>query len=414
MKSRIFSAIFALLSLSALGQSGKTELTDDLIRDKQKTLAGFVPMSDGSYLYKMYVIPPAEFMNQMDQFKSVFKNQLAEEKSAQVRELKAKDLEYYRYNVLRDYTLFYGMDSLGMENFSKFLSEKKGTPGFERLLDSAHKKIYLRRLDAAEKKQLEDFIKPGEDLNNEILFKRSAAYRKWLDDYITKLRQTKYRTDTTLGYQGNYIVKLKVVNKEISNPFIKEYLNYQLSGIILKSVRNAAAKEDAYRNFMAMATNAAYKKEIQVIYDNYKRMSSNSPAPDFTYNSVEGKMVSLKDLRGKYVYIDVWATWCAPCKAEIPFLTKVEEAYHGKNIHFVSLSVDGMKDKDKWISYVREHQLQGIQVMADKDFNSEFIKKFNINSIPRFILIDPKGNIVEADAKRPSDPALRKQLDALL
>jgi thiol-disulfide isomerase/thioredoxin len=143
-------------------------------------------------------------------------------------------------------------------------------------------------------------------------------------------------------------------------------------------------------------------------------MISKSPSPDFNYSNVDGKMVSLKELRGKYIYIDVWATWCAPCKAEIPFLTKVEEDYHGKNIHFVSLSVDGIKDKNKWISYVKEHQLQGIQVMADKDFSSDFIKKFNINSIPRFILIDPKGNIVDADAKRPSDPQLRKQLDTLL
>jgi thiol-disulfide isomerase/thioredoxin len=210
------------------------------------------------------------------------------------------------------------------------------------------------------------------------------------------------------------VVKLKVINNEITNNFIKEYLNYETVCSILTLVKNVPAKEEAFKNFMATATNLGYKAEVKEIYDNLKKMSSNALSPDFTYKSVDNKSVSLKDLRGKYVYIDVWATWCAPCKAEIPFLTKVEEDYHGKNIYFVSLSADRMADRSKWVNYVKEHNLQGIQIMADKDFSSDFIKKFNITSIPRFILIDPKGKIVSGDAKRPSDPELRKQLDILL
>ena len=124
-------------------------------------------------------------------------------------------------------------------------------------------------------------------------------------------------------------------------------------------------KKRAYRNFMATATNHVYKEEVKVIYENFKRMSSNAfAAPNFVYTSVDNKQVSLKDLRGKYVYIDVWATWCAPCKGEIPFLTKVEEDYHGRNIYFVSLSVDKIADRPKWVSYVKDHNLQGIQLIG--------------------------------------------------
>ncbi|MNY06128.1 hypothetical protein D3C86_1388720 [compost metagenome] len=80
----------------------------------------------------------------------------------------------------------------------------------------------------------------------------------------------------------------------------------------------------------------------------------------------------------------------------------------------MSLSVDQQKDKSKWTSYVKDNKLGGIQLLADQDFNSDFVKKYNINSIPRFILIDPAGKIVSGDAKRPSNPELRKQFDTLL
>ena len=79
----------------------------------------------------------------------------------------------------------------------------------------------------------------------------------------------------------------------------------------------------------------------------------------------------------------------------------------------MSISVDVQKDFEKWKKFVTDKQLGGIQLFADKDWNSDFIKSFGINSIPRFILIDPKGNVVSADAARPSDPKLQEELDTL-
>lgn len=95
-------------------------------------------------------------------------------------------------------------------------------------------------------------------------------------------------------------------------------------------------------------------------------------------------------------------------------MKKVEEQYHGKNVEFVSISIDAAKDHDKWKKFVTDKQMGGIQLYADKDWSSDFCKAYNINSIPRFILIDTKGNIVDADAPRPSDPALVAKLDELL
>jgi thiol-disulfide isomerase/thioredoxin len=145
------------------------------------------------------------------------------------------------------------------------------------------------------------------------------------------------------------------------------------------------------------------------------------PSPTFVdYENHKGGTTSLKDLKGKFVYIDVWATWCGPCKREIPSLKEVEHKYRNKNIEFVSISVDderrsGTPEKayESWRTMVTEKELTGIQLFADKAWQSDFIKAYQIHGIPRFILIDPDGNIVSADAPRPSNPKLIALFDKL-
>ena len=138
------------------------------------------------------------------------------------------------------------------------------------------------------------------------------------------------------------------------------------------------------------------------------------PSPQFSYTNHKGGETSLADLKGKYVYIDIWATWCAPCRQEIPFLQEAEKMYENKNITFVSISIDEEKTREKWNTMVTEKSLGGIQLIADNAWKSDFITAYGIKSIPRFILIDPQGNIVNADAPRPSDPELKNILDKLL
>ncbi|MEZ4803129.1 MAG: TlpA disulfide reductase family protein [Gelidibacter sp.] len=180
------------------------------------------------------------------------------------------------------------------------------------------------------------------------------------------------------------------------------------------------------KNIDTMITNGL-KRDLEPMLNSYKgyftekfafkkEFPKGAPSPTFAgYENHKGGTTSLADLKGKYVYIDVWATWCGPCKAEIPSLKKVEHDYEGKNIQFVSISVDdarrtggGSLDvaKNKWKEMVTEKELGGIQLFSDNNWNSEFIKNYKINSIPRFILIDPKGNIVDADAPRPSSDKL--------
>ena len=94
-------------------------------------------------------------------------------------------------------------------------------------------------------------------------------------------------------------------------------------------------------------------------------------------------------------------------------MQEVEKAYHGKNIEFVSISVDKEKDHEAWKQMVADKELGGIQLYADKDWQSDFVQGYKINGIPRFILIDPNGNIVSANAPRPSSDELKVLFDDL-
>ncbi len=166
--------------------------------------------------------------------------------------------------------------------------------------------------------------------------------------------------------------------------------------------------------------NRSNEQFIKYLTSNYQQkhellkiLGKGKPSPKFNYPNLEGKNVSLDDLKGNYVYVDVWATWCGPCKREIPYLKELEAEYHDKNITFVGLSIDEQKNKDKWKRMVGERDLKGVQVLADKDWNSQFVQDYRITGIPRFILIDPDGNIVSSDAPRPSDPQLKKLFNEL-
>lgn len=132
------------------------------------------------------------------------------------------------------------------------------------------------------------------------------------------------------------------------------------------------------------------------------------PSPVFKGVDVNGKEMTLRDFRGKYIYIDMWATWCGPCQKELPFLKKLEEKFKGRNIVFVGLSID--QDKAKWAAQVKSGALSGTQLYIGK--GSKFQSDYRISGIPRFILLDPNGRIVNSDMTRPSSEDTEKILNS--
>ena len=200
--------------------------------------------------------------------------------------------------------------------------------------------------------------------------------------------------------------KFTSIKDELTN-FYNSDKNIDTS-IVNGSLKNIDPTLNSYRRYINQ--DLAMKRDLP----------KGAPSPSFVdYENITGEKTSLADLKGKYVYIDVWATWCGPCKAEIPSLKKVEKQYHGKNIAFVSMSIDDdrshggswEKANEDWKKMVNEKELGGIQIFAPKGWESEFVQNYKINGIPRFILVDPEGNIVSASAPRPSSSELIKLFD---
>lgn len=166
---------------------------------------------------------------------------------------------------------------------------------------------------------------------------------------------------------------------------------------------------DAYSKYILTPSQKKQSEEIMSPLLTYK---PGTDAFQFSYPDKEGKTVTMESLKGKVVLIDVWATWCGPCKEEIPHLKKLEEEMKGKDVEIISLSTDSPNDKEKWLKMIRDENLGGTQLFAGS--GNEFSKYYKINAIPRFLVFDKQGKIVTVDAPRPSGTELKALLEKTL
>ncbi len=275
---------------------------------------------------------------------------------------------------------------------------------------------------AAYRTAMKPFIEKGQELRKSYMTAKSA-----MDKASKELEKAKYRK--TKAKLKKEIEKYKAEIEKIKEEFygmgdkqeatIKEFVKKNNSSVAGAALAVTLADglelkelEELYALLTGEAKTSKYGKEISERIAKLKSLAPGNPSPTFNYDNFKGGKTSLESLKGKVVYIDVWATWCGPCRGELPHLQKIEKAYHGKNIAFVSISVD--KNVEAWKKMVQDQKLGGIQLYADKAFSSKFVKDYGINGIPRFILLDKEGKIVNADAPRPSDKDLKKLLDETL
>ena len=246
-----------------------------------------------------------------------------------------------------------------------------------------------------------DFLKEIDELDYTNLedFEFSNAYKGLVTDYYSNKADELVKSDSLAKDMAFLKTASSIENETIKNALLFDYANYNMT---------YAEDIDAFYN--TFKENSSSEKNNAIIAKNYDKLmglAKGRPSPKFVgYENYAGGKTSLDDLKGKYVYVDVWATWCGPCKREIPFLKEVEEKYHGKNIEFVSISIDKASDHEKWKAMVNEKELGGVQLFADNDWNSAFVKDYQIQGIPRFLLIDTEGNIVDSNAPRPSSSEL--------
>jgi len=250
------------------------------------------------------------------------------------------------------------------------------------------------------------------NLINTIDFADTTEYRK--SNGYQQMLLTHYGRLSDENAEGDDYNKttsfLKHINSSLPNGFAKDNL---MINFLTYNLKADESLEEVYTLFKESNTNPKYMADVTNRYNLLKTITPGKTSPTFEYENFKGGTTSLNDLKGKYVYVDVWATWCGPCKREIPHLKEIEKEFEEKEISIVSVSIDEKKDYDKWRSMITDKELGGIQLFADNDWSSKFITDYGIKGIPRFILIDKDGNIVNSDAPRPSNSDLRDLFNSL-
>ena len=195
----------------------------------------------------------------------------------------------------------------------------------------------------------------------------------------------------------------------VRDPQVKEYLfdRYARNNLIRRGPEAAREYIEAYPRYVS---DSSMRERFDRVYAEINSLAPGQPSPLFDCERPDGSRSTLADYAGKWVYIDIWATWCGPCRREIPHLKKLEEKYKDAPIEFVSISTDN--DRDAWVQLVTGGNMQGVQLRFDG--HDKFMDSYKVTGIPRFILIDPEGKIVNSDMTRPSDAATVETLDSLL
>lgn len=182
-------------------------------------------------------------------------------------------------------------------------------------------------------------------------------------------------------------------------------------------VLNRLEKMQSYAEFVEMKNQYAdlfvlpeQKERLTAVEVKQTETKTGVAAFQFNFPDLSGAVVKLADLKGKVVVLDMWATWCGPCRAEEPHWEKLNEIFEGKPVAFVGISTD--QDKSKWEQYIKEKNPKGIQLHAG--VGNPLSKAYNVNTIPRYIVIDKAGNLVSADSPRPSDPKLKALIEEWL
>lgn len=305
-----------------------------------------------------------------------------------------------KYNDLKNSSLELMNSSEGLDEAFKALEEKDLHYYYlARLNEYENYRRYVTKDDTFNIS--EDFLNDLDNLDytNEKDFEFSQNYKGLVNSHYKGLADKLAKNDSI----DNDIAFLKTLGS-IESEAIKNGLLFDFANNSMSYSKDIDAFYSLYANNSSNSENNLVVKEK---YDKLMALAQGRPSPKFfDYVNYKGGTTSLDDLKGKYVYVDVWATWCGPCKREIPYLKEVENKYHDKNIEFVSVSIDKAADSDKWKNMIEDKELGGMQLFADNDWNSKFVKDYQIQGIPRFILIDAEGNIVNANAPRPSDPKL--------
>ena len=257
------------------------------------------------------------------------------------------------------------------------------------------------------------------NLINNVIFSDSILFGSGCTDFFNFLI---YNFDRTIGRNNIYT--------KCPNPYVYPILNFHeiyKSNKYSEKIKEFLFYANLSGDLAVFGINSTIENLIEVFHQLYpeskfyallirdmaklKNLSKADIAPVFKGKTPNGQLISLNDFKGKVLLIDVWATWCGPCKEELPYTHKIQEYFKSnKLVQVLYISIDSQEER--WKSYLKKNKhLDGLHINID---DSDFSSSYKITGIPRYILIDRNGLIIDAFCDKPSNGKVEDKIKIAL
>ena len=210
---------------------------------------------------------------------------------------------------------------------------------------------------------------------------------------------------------GNLAIKRNRLYLDYAESFPSSLITPFVLSTYFRLVPDSEVKKNAllYNRLTTAGRNSEFGEDIKSRIEAAK-IGVGTMAPEFMQPDTSGRMISLHSLRGKYVLLDFWASWCLPCRSEHTHLTRAFKEYYNKGFTIVSISLDKADAKDKWLNAINNDGLTWFNISDLKGFENAIAKLYHVRAIPQNFLIDPWGKIV---AKNLRNGNLEKKLSEI-
>jgi peroxiredoxin len=180
--------------------------------------------------------------------------------------------------------------------------------------------------------------------------------------------------------------------------------------------RNGPARSGGLLDMVRQHTrDPAVLQELTLSVQHHQALKAGQPAPAFTLLNDQGKKVSLADFKGKVVYLDFWASWCAPCLAEAPASAQLRKHFEGQDVLFLCVSIDSREGA--WQKSLAAHSLRSassVHLRDEGDWEAATAQSYLIKSVPNYFIIGRDGRLLHLNAPRPSDAMAQTLLEQAL
>ena len=286
-------------------------------------------------------------------------------------------------------------------------------------------------------------LKDLEDKNNEFYSLLKYKMKTDLDFYaLSFLKNAKYQIPDSVELPDYYqnldleknLLNLKILELPNAGMMLEACVWYQnqdkgqsIASSLSSAMESLKEKELQQEYLLSQASHVKFYDELQSLLDevgdgffddDYKsrlnkikeKLSWSAPglqAPDFKAMKLDSTWVSLSDFKGKVVVVDVWATWCEPCKRMMPLFHQLEQELKDENVAFINVCVGTWAEVDLWKTMAKGFQIEENTSFVN-GWKSDFVKDYHISGVPRYMIFDEEGRIVSVKAPNPLKPELKE------